>query len=440
MPSGPSKRRISRPLNSLKSWPEKASARHVPDVQLEQRVVVRRRRERKAATAAVLQQEVDVLPGEKLQPLVRRQLEADDRHVRRGLVDRLDAARQLPDPDVAGPPDFANFDDQVRERFRAAEERKACAPFVLGQRRGLVGAVVDPAVENLPLAGAAGTVAAAVGKDQVRGHRGSEHRVVLGAGERMIAGLYGNLKRHGRFAWAGVHRTGRPSPALTRRAQVTTAWGECDPGLVDWLRRRRAAHRRPASAQGSPVRAHPPPRGHSQAARARDCSHHRRSRPVCEPLPTARGAFRCRALRAAAVRRTRRSADAEADRRADAGAKHTTALRLHLDLGRVRRLCRCARDRDAGAPRPDAPRSPSCRRRGPPAGLGEALWRRARDPARAGDLRSDALAPRPDPAGHPGAGAGRRHFHQSHSRRRSGARGRRGALPRQAQSRLQRHR
>ncbi len=42
------------------------AARHVADVQLEQRVVVRRRRQRKAAPLAVLQQEVDVLAGEDI--------------------------------------------------------------------------------------------------------------------------------------------------------------------------------------------------------------------------------------------------------------------------------------------------------------------------------------------------------------------------------------
>ena len=68
------------------------AAGHVPDVQLEQRVVVRRGGEREAAAMPVLQQEVDVLPGEVLQPLVRRKLELHDRDVGRRLVDRLDAA------------------------------------------------------------------------------------------------------------------------------------------------------------------------------------------------------------------------------------------------------------------------------------------------------------------------------------------------------------
>src|SRR5437660_8745505 len=53
----------------------KETARHVADVQLEQLVGMRRRGERKTAALAVLQQQVDVLAGEKLQSLVGGQLE-----------------------------------------------------------------------------------------------------------------------------------------------------------------------------------------------------------------------------------------------------------------------------------------------------------------------------------------------------------------------------
>ena len=61
-------------------------------------------------------------------------------------------------------------------------------------------AVVDLAVEDLALAGAAGAVAAAVGQHQVGGHRGGEHGVAVVAGERVVAGLYGNLVRHVRLS------------------------------------------------------------------------------------------------------------------------------------------------------------------------------------------------------------------------------------------------
>src|SRR4051812_31747493 len=46
------------------------SLRHVTDVQFEELVVVRRRGKREAAPLAVLQQEIDVLAGQILQPFV----------------------------------------------------------------------------------------------------------------------------------------------------------------------------------------------------------------------------------------------------------------------------------------------------------------------------------------------------------------------------------
>ena len=133
------------------------------------------------------------------------------------------------------------------------------------------------------------------------------------------------------------------------------------------------------------------PRTSAKLRAARHRPDRRRPRPARDARPPARGAVRGAALRAAAVRRPRRSADAQADRRAGEGAKHTTALRLHLDVGRLRRLRRRARRRDASAPRADAARAASRRRRGPAARLGAAATasrcrscaRRASTPRRA---------------------------------------------------------
>src|SRR5262245_45792436 len=51
------------------------SAGDAPHKELDQLVVVRRIAHREAAPRAVLEQKLDVLPGEELQSLVRRQLE-----------------------------------------------------------------------------------------------------------------------------------------------------------------------------------------------------------------------------------------------------------------------------------------------------------------------------------------------------------------------------
>ena len=83
-------------------------------------------------------------------------------------------------------------------------QQKSASPggfLVVGQRRRLIGAVVDLALEDPALARAARAVAAAVRQHQVGGHRRREHGVVVGAGERVVAGLYGNLVRHDVARW-----------------------------------------------------------------------------------------------------------------------------------------------------------------------------------------------------------------------------------------------
>jgi hypothetical protein len=169
----------------------------VANVQLEQRVVVRWRRKGKAAAAAVLQQEIDVLPGQILEPLVRRQLDLDDRHIRRGLVDRFDAAGKLPDLDVAGAANFPDLEHEIGQRLRAAEESEPLLLLDFGQRRRLMRSVVDAPLEDLAFARAAGAVAATVREHQIRGHRRCENGVPVLARKRNAAGVYGNLVWHG---------------------------------------------------------------------------------------------------------------------------------------------------------------------------------------------------------------------------------------------------
>ena len=92
---------------------------------------------------------------------------------------------------------FAHLDHEIGQRLGAAEEREALPLLVVGERRRLVRAVVDAAFEDLALARPARAVAAAVRQHQVGVHRRREHGVAVVAGERVIAGLYGNLVRHG---------------------------------------------------------------------------------------------------------------------------------------------------------------------------------------------------------------------------------------------------
>ncbi len=86
--------------------------------------------------------------------------------------------------------------DEIGLRAGDAKQRVALSFFRIGQRARLVVPVVDDALEQMALAGSAGAVAAAVRNHQVGAHRRREHGLVVVAGERMLAGLYGNLMRH----------------------------------------------------------------------------------------------------------------------------------------------------------------------------------------------------------------------------------------------------
>ena len=86
LPSGPSKRRMSRSF--MTGAPSLApnivgehAARHVADVQFERAFLVRRGGDRVAAALAVAQQEFDILAGQELQALGGRQLQPDHDHV-----------------------------------------------------------------------------------------------------------------------------------------------------------------------------------------------------------------------------------------------------------------------------------------------------------------------------------------------------------------------
>src|SRR6185295_3303436 len=168
----------------------------VPDMQVEQRVVLGRGRDRETAPATVLEQKIDVLAGQVLQTVVRGKLQGDDRDVGGDLVDLFDPAGQLADPDVAGLSHFAYFDDEVGLRPGDTKQRIALSFVCIGQRARLVVPIVDDALEQMALASAAGTIAAAIRNHQVGAHRRREHGLVVVAGERMLAGLYGNLMRH----------------------------------------------------------------------------------------------------------------------------------------------------------------------------------------------------------------------------------------------------
>src|SRR5205814_3559990 len=100
------------------------TARHVPDVEVEQRIVFRRRGDGKAAPAAVLEQEIQVLPGQVLKALVGGKLERYDGDVLRDLDDLFDSTWELADLYVADAAHLAHLHLQIRSGPGDAQQRQ----------------------------------------------------------------------------------------------------------------------------------------------------------------------------------------------------------------------------------------------------------------------------------------------------------------------------
>jgi hypothetical protein len=104
-------------------------ARYVADMQLQQRVVMRRVGQRETALLAVLEQNIDVLPGEELQALVGRQSQMHVDHIRCQTLHFLDARRQGFDRNIGRSADLLAFQLEIRLRLGAAKEREAFSLF-----------------------------------------------------------------------------------------------------------------------------------------------------------------------------------------------------------------------------------------------------------------------------------------------------------------------
>lgn len=160
-------------------------------------VGMRRIGDGKAAAAAVLQQDVDVLAGEELQALAGGQPELQQHHVGRQARHLLHAAGQRPHREVAHGARFARFYDEIGKRPRAAKQGVAPCRLVVGERPFRMQATVDLPRHHATLAGAAGAVAAAVGKMNARCQRGAQQGIAGLDLELMPAGLDRDAIGHG---------------------------------------------------------------------------------------------------------------------------------------------------------------------------------------------------------------------------------------------------
>ena len=133
VPSGPSKRRMSRLLHLVEDVVGERTAGHVAHVQLDVGVVLGRVGHRVGAPLAVAHDDLEVLPGQKLQPLVGGQVRYSTATSCDGTFDALHAAGQLLDRKFAGRVDLARLDHQVGQRLGLAEQREAELLLELGQ-------------------------------------------------------------------------------------------------------------------------------------------------------------------------------------------------------------------------------------------------------------------------------------------------------------------
>ena len=147
-------------LHAVEHVGREASSGNEPDLQFDFAARVGGGREREAALFAVVEQDVDVLPGAKAQRPLADQGEAHLHHVVGKARERHDACA-MP---MHGKPCRCNarhvFEFDVGERRRTARQHLARGDFGVAQRIGLVDAVVDAAGQQRAFAYAAAAVAA----------------------------------------------------------------------------------------------------------------------------------------------------------------------------------------------------------------------------------------------------------------------------------------
>ena len=168
----------------------------MPDVQLHELVVVRRIRHGKAAPRAVFEQDVDVLAGKEHEAFIGREFEKEDHGVAPGALKLVHPGGELPHLDVPRFAHLARLDDDVGKRFRLAEKREPALALGRAERLFRVASVVDPALDELALAAAAGTVAATVGNHQARVERSLENALAVRCLELVPGVADGDLMRH----------------------------------------------------------------------------------------------------------------------------------------------------------------------------------------------------------------------------------------------------
>ncbi len=211
----------------------KHPARHMADMQLQQIALIRRISQRKAAFSTILEQNINVLPGEKLKVFAGWQTQMHIHDIRRDLFQLFDPCRQGLDRNLAGRNDLLALDFQISLGRCTAIKRQARGLFIVaqGMRRGL--AVLNLTTQHLALTGTTGTILAAVRHGQPLAQGSIQQSFVSLDRELAATGLDCYLVAH-RFPFvlgynAGVQKilivgsgdvARRILPLLARRSRV----------------------------------------------------------------------------------------------------------------------------------------------------------------------------------------------------------------------------
>jgi len=155
------------------------TAGRLADMQLNLLALKRGVRHRVASTLSIFKQNINVLTCMKLKSLRGRELQSNNGDILCRVVDACHPARQLTNRDHALGRYNAGLKHKIGTRFSLAEQKRALGTLVLGQGLHLVGAEVDLAFNKACLAGATGSIFAAIGKHQLGAQGGFKNGLVV---------------------------------------------------------------------------------------------------------------------------------------------------------------------------------------------------------------------------------------------------------------------
>lgn len=169
----------------------------IAHVQFQKRAVVRRIGDGEAAGLAVLEQDVDILPGAERERLRLGQLQIQGHDIVRQPLHARDAAGQRDNRDVLQRADLARLDDQIAEGQGLTEQGQPLFLLRGAESFRQTAGVADLARHQPALAGAAIAIAATERQCDALPLGGAEQGFALGDSELLATGKDLDGMRHG---------------------------------------------------------------------------------------------------------------------------------------------------------------------------------------------------------------------------------------------------